>query len=1029
MPVLDRRSFLIASGALPLVASEAAPAATETHIVVPDDGWQLVIDRAAQWQSDEIFLPEDVRLDKLPVHAPTGGWASLKTGLAVTLPTTVEQHYWGQFGSRPYAPDEYRYADDDPVPQNGAYVGVSWWVKDIAIPAAARGKRVILTVRGARQRAEVFLNEKLVGYSILAELPFDCDLTSAMKPGATNQLAIRITNPGGRYDWKDSGNITWGKVKFYPGHGFGGLDRGLTLSLHPLEARISDAWVLNTPEPRTIAAFLEIAPATMPESVAGLAAKASATLVEAASGNTVAASVAVQSVTKKGERLLVRLAITAPGAKLWDLETPELYRLRLQWAESKAAIDTRDVRFGFRWYAPEGIGSDAVLALNGRRRKLYSAISWGYWGFNGLWPTPELARREVEAAKALGLNCLHFHRNLGRHDVFDRQDEMGLLRVMEPGSGRAAIGPKDKTPSPADQFARAYMVARIIGMVKAFRSHPSLVQYTLQNEIGGDLTNPDLEAILRAMHETDPSRTVVLNDGFVGRGAAQAMFRPYDNTFHRSDTEKAAGWWVNHQGAGDQWYDGFYKNKDEFIHRNPDKDVIVEFGEMEGCAVGNDHTLDAAEILQHGGKSYDLDDHRAIIVGANDFLERFGWRKSFPTAEAMFRAAGKKQYDAWSNYLENIRIGDSVDMACISGWESTAIENHSGIVSNLRHFHADPELIRASLLPVRPVAKQRKLTYALGEKAILDLWLLNDTGKAVTGTLVLSLVTPDGSHHEIARIPAPANIPGQFSYLLAEAVTTPALTSEGLHQIRFELEGVPAFMREIWVTNPAIALNGAKRIAVSGIAKSLRSKLEAIDSLTIENYANWGFDGIVASGLKAEEIARRQVGEETGNEKRPAKGDKPVLVQGELPKWVLNAVEDGIPLIAIVPEDGLADGVARQLAALGLFTYSGQVGDLRAPWMGNWNLLKSHPIHAGIPSDMAAGVLHQIPGGPSNGLMVAGSGVDVLAAYSRDHDRNVGAASFIARKGRMRVLVHRLPDMVEPLQARWLRNALNWLKA
>jgi beta-galactosidase len=1019
MPAFNRRSFLIASGALPLVPAEAAPR-DAALIEIPDQDWRLVIDRAAEWKNDEVFLPADVRLARLPVHPPSGGWGMLDEGLAVTLPTTVEQHCWGQFGARPYTPDEYRYADDDKVPRNGAYAGVSWWVKDIAIPASARGKRAILTVRGARLRAEVFLNRKLVGYSLLAELPFDCDLTAAMKPGKTNRLAIRITNPGGRYDWKDSGTVTWGKVKFYPGHGFGGLDRGLSIAFVPRDAHIADAWVLNTQEPRMVTGFMEVAPAVMPKSLDGLKAKASAALFEAASGKPVPAKISVQTIERKGTRLLVRIAIAAPGARLWDLATPELYRLRFKWGDA-----IRDVRFGLRWFAPEGIGHDAMLKLNGKRIKLYSAISWGYWGFNGLWPTPDLARREVEAAKTLGLNCLHFHRNLGRHDVLDRQDEMGLLRVMEPGAGRGAIGAKNRTP--ADTFARDYEVARCVGMVKAFRSHPSLVQYTLQNEISGDLANPDLEAVMAAMREADPSRTVLLNDGFVGRGAAQAMFRPYDAVFHRSDKEPFAGWWVNHQGAGDQWYDAFYQGKDSFIHRQPDKAAIVEFGEMEGCAVCDNHTLEAAEILAHGGKSYDLEDHRAVVVGTNEFLEQSGFRASFATAEALFRAVGKKQYDSWANYLENIRIGDSVDMACISGWETTAIENHSGIVSNLRHFHGDPGLIRASLLPVRPVAKQRKLAYALGEKAVLDLWLLNDTDTPVEGTLVLSVETPDGSRREVMRVPAPAHVPGQFSYLLAENVATPAFDREGLHVIRFELGGVPAFTREVWVTDAKLPLEHATRIAVSGIAKSLRAHLDGVADLSIEDYAGWGCDGIVASGLTTDDIANRQIGEETGNEQRPSNGERPALVAGELPQWVLESVKDGIPLIAIVPDDGLADGVAKQLAALGLFTYSGQVGDLRAPWMGNWNFLKRHPLTNGIPADMAAGVLHQIPGKPSNGLIVEGENLDVIAGYSRDHDRRVGAASFIARKGRMRVLVHRLPDMAEPLQTRWLRNAINWL--
>jgi beta-galactosidase len=68
------------------------------------------------------------------------------------------------------------------VPRYGAYKGVSWWSKAIDIPASAKGKRVMLNIRGARLRAEVFLNEQLVGYSIMSELPIACDLTAAMRP-------------------------------------------------------------------------------------------------------------------------------------------------------------------------------------------------------------------------------------------------------------------------------------------------------------------------------------------------------------------------------------------------------------------------------------------------------------------------------------------------------------------------------------------------------------------------------------------------------------------------------------------------------------------------------------------------------------------------------------------------------------------------------------------------------------------------------------------------------------------------------
>jgi hypothetical protein len=82
------------------------------RIALPDDGWSVWIDKDAPWQEDEIFLPEDVQLEKLPNNPPTGGWNSLYArnggpGFAsVTLPSTVEQHFWGQYGSRSYTPEE-----------------------------------------------------------------------------------------------------------------------------------------------------------------------------------------------------------------------------------------------------------------------------------------------------------------------------------------------------------------------------------------------------------------------------------------------------------------------------------------------------------------------------------------------------------------------------------------------------------------------------------------------------------------------------------------------------------------------------------------------------------------------------------------------------------------------------------------------------------------------------------------------------------------------------------------------------------
>src|SRR5260370_9987464 len=107
-----------------------------------------------------------------------------------------------------------------------------------------KNKRIFLHIRGARLRAEVYLNRKLVGYSIMEELPFECDLTHAADPGGLNIIAIRLTNPFGRYDCGDGLNPQCGALKLYRAHGSAGLDRGMTISAHESSVRIKEPSVL-----------------------------------------------------------------------------------------------------------------------------------------------------------------------------------------------------------------------------------------------------------------------------------------------------------------------------------------------------------------------------------------------------------------------------------------------------------------------------------------------------------------------------------------------------------------------------------------------------------------------------------------------------------------------------------------------------------------------------------------------------------------------------------------------------------------
>jgi beta-galactosidase len=1089
---LSRRTFLQTATAATLAAqlkSSSAQSPTqpqqpypENGTLIPDDDWRLWIDEKADWKNDPLFLPEDISWQNgvlcgkgtpLPVNEPTGGWGTLRanSGINITLPTTVEQHHWGQFGTRPYTPEEYRYAADDPIPQNGAYLGVSWWGKQIHIPAEWKGKRIFLHIRGARLRAEVFLNKKLVGYSIMEELPFECDLTNAAEPGGFNLMAIRLTNPFGRYDWVDGLNAQWGAVKLYRSHGFAGLDRGMTISAHD-GVRITDAWILNTSDPKTITVSVAASHFDDGDPVYDIGCVAvdpanpkltsdGSDIGTIDNSNLICADTGTHGscVTSHGPSQgfqKTELKLTWPDAQLWDLDTPKLYHLQVHATTRSGRKDTRTIAFGFRSFAPTGIGTNAVFRLNNKRIKLYSSISWGFWGLNGLFPTPELAEKEVTQAKKLNLTCLNFHRNLAKEEVLRAHDRLGLLRYMEPGAGKMAIGKlpantaasansivMEKPTDAADKFAQRFMFVKCVEMVKAYRSHPSVIIYCLQNEIGADLKNPDTIAILTAMRAEDPSRCIVLNDGFVAppRKAAQAWYEPWNDKIHRSDEEEWGDWWNQHQGAGDQWYDEFYKSPNDFTYKAPFKNVLTEFGEMEGCATPDNHALMVHQItetyLMYGGNSYDLTDHKEILAAYDKFLDKWKFRSAFPTAEHLFNALGKKCYDTWQNYLENARISDELDFAVISGWESTAIENHSGIVDNLRNFKSDPTPISGTLTPIRPVAKQRSASIARGESATFDLFLLNDTPKPATGTLTFSVVTPSNKLLKLTELPAPQHVTDQFSYLLKESFQTPPLTEEGLYRFKFALSSAPLSTqtKEIWVTEPpAYKRARALNIAVSGITPALHKQLTDLAprlGLEVEDFAaGKKYDVIITSGLTPKTSATQNSGDTTGLENQPGNevGAVPTTTEvGHIEPAVLEAVRAGTPLLAIPQADTLSEGVAKQLAAAGAFTYNGTVGDYRAPWMGNWYFVRNHPIYAGLPVNQVMGIHYQAKGRQANGLLVEGPNVEIIAAYSRDHDRNIGAGTFTTTLGTTKCFYHRVPDLHPVLQQRFLANALAWL--
>jgi len=195
--------------------------------------WNLWLDKSSNWEYDSLYLPP-VNLADLPVNRPTIGWDALHRGAGkkVTLPATVEEHFWGENGH--------------PFGVSGNYSGVSWFTTRFTLPDEWNGKQIVLKFESVRLRAEVYVNEELAGYDIINGTPFEVNITDFVRHPGENNLAVRITDPNGNFAWRDWDLYRWGSVDIAPSHGFGGITGSVAMQARD-SVYISDVFIKNRP--------------------------------------------------------------------------------------------------------------------------------------------------------------------------------------------------------------------------------------------------------------------------------------------------------------------------------------------------------------------------------------------------------------------------------------------------------------------------------------------------------------------------------------------------------------------------------------------------------------------------------------------------------------------------------------------------------------------------------------------------------------------------------------------------------------
>ncbi len=929
------------------------------------NNWKLWLDTAAHWQNDQLFAPGHI--SKIPVNLPTGGWDVLQNapGKTVQLPATVEEYYWGRNG--------------DPFGVSGNYLGVSWFSTKINIPASMKGKWIVLDFESVRLRAEIFVNKKLVGYDLVNSTPFNVDITRAIVPDKENEVDIRITDPNGNFDWRDSQNFMWGDYRIQPSHGFGGITGKVKLvATDPVF--ISDIFVKNKPKPEEV----DIQLSFQNKKRKNVRGTLTLQVKENNTGKTVWQKDFPKETLKPGDNSQM-VSVHLNDAKLWSVDSPFLYKVTAFWKGDDKTTDEAEKRFGFRWFEIKDIDGDKQFYLNGKRIVLRTSISWGFWPVNGITPTDELAHKQIEDAKKLGLNMLNFHRSIGQSNVLDAADELGLLYFEEPGGNQypeQLFDPKNKLAQKQTDFYFSERNEKFFRMIKRDRSHPSLIIYNLHNERGAKPHQQDRDEMSTG-HKLDETRIMTYNssNGNIKQNEPDPRFKlhllPYDTIFYDY------GWFDQHHAGGPGVYhDNLYNNPQKYAKYTNHKDEIIYYGE-EG-AIGTPPRLQLIrdEILKSGKNiGWESSAYLKWYDAYDEFLKNNGFAKAFPNVDSLTRKMGNVAYYYQGRIIENVRINNVIDGYAINGWESMKLENHSGVVDNYRNLKGDAELISRYNQPLFLAVKLNCKVLQTGDTTTIDLFIVNE--KDVKGFFNLKVQAFNENGEAVWERNAEVQVSGGNTYgelLLPGLKFAPQLV--GYSRIKASLRREDLTIAEgedeLFAVNlPKIGLSQRGQIAdTSGIITSY------LQSTGLDSFTSY------------------RGGKPTGNillvgSFDPPQTGNPLVV--DILEWVNN----GNTLIVLANTDKWAGFLAKKEVA----DYRG-LQQLGTSWYGGNFFVKEHPLFSGLPQSCVFNWEYQCLAGynKSRSGMRLFNGETIVGCVS-DHKPEVYSALSILPHGRGKIIL------------------------
>jgi len=383
-----------------------------------------------------------------------------------------------------------------------AYQFVSMYRRHFRLPPAARGRRVLVDFEGVMTASTVWLNGVRLGEYRGGFTPFGFDLTEHVDLAGENVLAVEVDSTE-RPDIPPFGNL----VDYLT---FGGMYREVSLKfvdpcfLENVFVRPTN--VLSSHPGLEVDCFIQHLDAAARGLVLELElvdgehviARASEPLSGSRRARPLehepaAASVQVPESTGRAEPHSQTIRFEKiPPVRLWDIDHPHLYTVRVRLVRDGRVIDNDSRTFGFR----SARFTERGFELNGRIVKLRGLNRHQNFPFVGPAMPRRVQRRDAEILrKELKCNIVRTsHYPQSRH-FLEACDELGLL-VLEEIPGWQYIG---------DAAWKDLAVDNVRRMIRRDWNHPSIVLWGVRiNESRDD--HELYTRTNRTAHELDPTR-------------------------------------------------------------------------------------------------------------------------------------------------------------------------------------------------------------------------------------------------------------------------------------------------------------------------------------------------------------------------------------------------------------------------------------------------------------------------------------------------------------------------------------------